>query len=65
MPKLKTSSTAAKRFKVLGSGKIRRSKAYHRHNLTCKSREQKRNLKGGAIVDDTNERAIRRLLPYG
>lgn len=65
MPKLKTSSTAAKRFKMTGSGKIRRSKAYHRHQMTCKTREQKRRSKGGGMVDATNELAIRRLLPYG
>lgn len=65
MPKMKTSSTAAKRFKMTGSGKIKRSKAYHRHQLSCKTRKQKRNLRGGAMIDATNDRAIRRLLPYG
>lgn len=65
MPKLKTSSTAAKRFKITGSGKIRRAKAYHRHNLTCKTRKQKRRLDQNAIVHASNEQQIRRLLPYG
>ena len=65
MPKIKTSSTAAKRFKLTGSGKIRRAKAYKRHNLSCKTRKQKRNLASNGIVDSANFKAIKRLLPYG
>src|SRR5438094_134120 len=38
MPKIKTSRGAAKRFKVTGTGKIRRAKAYRRHNFSCKTR---------------------------
>ncbi len=64
MPKMKTSTTAAKRFKATGKGKIRRRKAYLRHILTSKSSKQKRNLRQGCLVDDTNAGAIRRLLPY-
>lgn len=64
MPKMKTSTTAAKRFKITGSGKIRRYKAYRRHILTTKSATQKRNLRQSTLVDDTNARAIHRLLPY-
>ncbi len=64
MPKLKTSTTAAKRFKATGTGKLRRRKAYLRHILTTKSSKQKRNLRQGALVDDNNAKAIRRLLPY-
>jgi len=65
MPKMKTSRGAAKRFKVTGNGKIKRHKAYLRHILTSKTRKAKRNLRKGVMVDATNERAIRRLLPYG
>ena len=64
MPKMKSSSTAKKRFKRTGTGKIRRRKAYLRHILVNKSRKQKRRLGKSAIVDSANERAIRRLLPY-
>lgn len=65
MPKQKTSTSAAKRFKMTGKGKIRRRKAYLRHILTSKSTKQKRNLRKASIVDSTNDSAIRRLLPYG
>jgi large subunit ribosomal protein L35 len=64
MPKLKSNSTAKKRFKSTGSGKIRRRKAYLRHILVNKTRKQKRRLGKSAIVDSANEKAIRRLLPY-
>ncbi len=65
MPKMKTNRGTAKRFKVTGSGKIKRSKAYLRHQLSCKTRKQKNGLGKTVMVDATNERAIRRLLPYG
>jgi large subunit ribosomal protein L35 len=64
MPKLKTNSGAAKRFKKTGSGKIVRRKAYLRHQLSCKTRKQKRHLREAAVVDAANVRAIRKLLPY-
>ena len=64
MPKLKTSRGAAKRFKVSGSGKIRRAKAFRRHQLSCKTRKQKRHLRANGTVDPTNHKAIRKLIPY-
>ncbi len=64
MPKLKSRRGAAKRFKATGSGKVKRRHAYLRHQLTCKTRKAKRNLRRSAIVDSTNATAIRRLLPY-
>jgi large subunit ribosomal protein L35 len=64
MPKLKTNRGAAKRFSITGSGKLKRSKAFRRHILTNKTRKQKRNLRSSVIVDSTNERAIKRLLPH-
>jgi large subunit ribosomal protein L35 len=64
MPKMKSNRAAAKRFKKTGTGKIKRRKGYLRHNLTAKTRKQKRNLRQGAVVDATNERSIARLLPY-
>jgi large subunit ribosomal protein L35 len=65
MPKIKSNRGAAKRFTILKSGKVKRKKAYHSHILTSKSTKQKRNLRGGAYIDDTNLKQIRRLLPYG
>lgn len=64
MPKLKTNSGAAKRFKRTGSGKIKRAKAYRRHQLSCKTRKQKRHLRGSVVVDPANARKIGKLLPY-
>lgn len=64
MPKIKTNRSTAKRFKVTGSGKIRRRKAFHRHILTKKSPKRKRNLRQDAPVASANEKAIRRLMPY-
>lgn len=65
MPKQKTRTSAAKRFKMTGTGKIRRRKAYQRHILTSKSSKQKATLGRPALVHPDNAPAIRRLLPYG
>ena len=64
MPKLKTNRAAAKRFKVTGTGKLKRSKAYKRHILTKKTTKTKRNLRKAAIVDATNVKAMKKILPY-
>lgn len=64
MPKIKTHTGAKKRFKVTGSGKILRAKAYKSHILTKKNRKLKRNLRKTVLVDKTNSPAIHRLLPY-
>lgn len=62
MPKLKTKKSAAKRFKITGSGKIKRSKAYKRHILTKKSAKRKRNLRQSTIVSKADEKRIKKLL---
>ncbi|NLK21560.1 MAG: 50S ribosomal protein L35 [Epulopiscium sp.] len=64
MPKLKTHRGAAKRFKVTGTGKLKKSKAFKSHILTKKSAKRKRNLRQPGMVDKTNEKQIKRLLPY-
>ena len=64
MPKLKTKSAAKKRFKLTKTGKVKRSHAFTSHILTKKSTKRKRNLRKGAIVDITNEKAVKKLLPY-
>ncbi|MBI3076747.1 MAG: 50S ribosomal protein L35 [Deltaproteobacteria bacterium] len=63
MPKLKTHRGAAKRFRLTGTGKIRRRKAFHSHILTSKTTRRKRGLRRPALVHKTNAPAIRRLLP--
>ncbi len=64
MPKLKTRRGAAKRFKVTGTGRIRRAKAYRRHILTKMSRKRKRQLRRGALVDPADEAHVRKQIPY-
>lgn len=64
MPKLKTNRGAAKRFKITGAGKIIRSKANANHILTKKTTKRKRVLRKGGLVDDTNVRGVKRMLPY-
>jgi len=64
MPKMKTNRGAAKRFKCTGTGKIVRHKAFTSHILTTKSTKRKRNLRKAGIVDATNLKGIKRLLPY-
>ena len=64
MPKMKTNRAAAKRFKVTGTGKLKRSKAYKRHILTKKTRKTKRNLRKAALVDMTNVKTMKKILPY-
>ena len=56
--KLKTNRAAAKRFKVTGTGKLKRNKAYKRHILTKKSTKTKRNLRKATLVDSSNEKLI-------
>ncbi len=64
MPKMKTSKAAAKRFKVTGSGKLKRAKAYKSHILTKKSAKRKRNLRKSTITDATNVKNMKKILPY-
>jgi large subunit ribosomal protein L35 len=64
MPKLKTKSGAKKRFKITGSGKIKRKKAYKNHILTKKETKQKRRLTSKAVVKKVDENNIRLMFPY-
>jgi large subunit ribosomal protein L35 len=63
MPKMKTKSAAAKRFKKLGGGGFKRSRANLRHILTKKATKRKRHLRGTTTVDATNSRSLRAMLP--
>ena len=62
--KMKTKRAAAKRFKVTGTGKLMRNKAYKRHILTKKSTKRKRNLRHAGLVDATNVNTMKQILPY-
>jgi len=64
MPKMKTKKGAAKRFKVRGSGSIKRGAAYRRHILTKKSTKNKRQLRGIAEIHATNMDSVKAMLPY-
>ena len=64
MPKIKSNRGAAKRFKVTGSGKLVRARAYKSHILTKKTSKRKRRLRQGTDVDATNVGMLRRMLPY-
>jgi len=62
MPKMKTDKGAAKRFKITGSGKIRRRKAFLNHILEKKSPARKRRLNRGAEVTGGDAKQVKRLL---
>jgi len=63
MPKMKTHKGAAKRFKVTGSGKVRRYKAFKSHILTKKTSKRKRRLRQGGLVATNGEvKHVKRLL---
>ena len=64
MPKIKTNRAAAKRFKVTGTGKLKRNKAYKSHILTKKSTKRKINLRQANITDATNVKNMKKVLPY-
>ena len=64
MPKMKTHRGAEKRFKMTGSGKLKRGTAYKSHILTKKSAKRKRNLRQAGIVTKGDQDRISRLLPY-
>ncbi len=62
MPKVKTNSSAKKRFKISASGKIRRKHAFKSHILTKKSKKRKRNLGYFSNVDSTRVEGVKLLL---
>ncbi len=64
MPKLKTRRSALKRFKVTGTGKILRNKAFKSHLLTHKSSRRKRRLRHKGLISQVDKGNIKRLIPY-
>ncbi len=62
MPKMKTHSSAKKRFKITGSGKVKRFQANTRHRLRNRSKRQKLNLRGSTLVSVADEKRMKLLL---
>lgn len=62
MPKMKTNAGAKKRFKLTGTGKIKRKHAYKSHILTKKSTKRKRNLTYFGLVDKSDETNVKKML---
>jgi large subunit ribosomal protein L35 len=62
MPKVKTNSSAKKRFKITGTGKITFQRSFKRHILTKKSKKRKRNLNKRGVVSAPNTDFVKRLL---
>jgi large subunit ribosomal protein L35 len=63
MPKQKTRKGVVKRFKLTGTGKVRRRKAFARHLMTDKSAKRKRKLRQGTTVSSVESKRIRGMLP--
>ena len=61
---MKSKSGAKKRFKLTGSGKLKRKKAFKSHILTKKSSKRKRNLTQTTLVHEADEKAVKKMLPY-
>ncbi|MCM5569340.1 50S ribosomal protein L35 [Burkholderiaceae bacterium FT117] len=64
MPKMKTKKSAAKRFRVRGSGSVKRGQAYKRHILTKRTTKNKRQLRGMTEVHASDVVSVKAMLPY-
>ncbi len=64
MPKMKTKSSAKKRFSRTGSGKIKGNVAYKRHNLRKRTQKMKRKARGTMILVDADARIVKSYMPY-
>ena len=64
MPKMKTKSSAKKRFRVRPGGTVKRGQAFKRHILTKKTTKNKRHLRGSTEVAKADVKSIRSMLPY-
>ncbi|WP_418314907.1 50S ribosomal protein L35 [Piscinibacter sakaiensis] len=63
MPKMKTKSSAKKRFRVRPGGTVKRGQAFKRHILTKKSTKNKRHLRGATLVHESDLGSIAKMLP--
>jgi large subunit ribosomal protein L35 len=64
MPKMKTNRGAAKRFRRTANGGFKRGQSHRRHILTKKSSKRKRQLGTPAVINDADQRSVRRMLPF-
>lgn len=64
MPKLKTKKAAAKRYRLTGTGKVKRNKSNTQHILGKKSTKRKRNLRKATTADASNVKNMKKILPY-
>jgi len=64
MPKLKTKSSAKKRFRLTASGKVRSGVAFKRHNLRKRTQKMKRKARGTVILSDQDARIVKSYMPY-
>jgi large subunit ribosomal protein L35 len=62
MPKMKTNASAKKRFKLTGSGKVKRKHAFKSHILTKKTKVQKKRLTKAGLVHSSDEKRVKRML---
>ena len=65
MPKMKTKSSAKKRFKITGTGKVRATQAGKQHGMIKRSNKTLRNQRGTTILKDQDARIIKKFMPYG
>ncbi len=65
MPKLKTKSSAKKRFSLTAKGKVRKNPAYKSHNLRTRSQKMKRKARGTGTMSAVDARMVKKYLPYG
>ncbi|MFA7666854.1 MAG: 50S ribosomal protein L35 [Burkholderiaceae bacterium] len=64
MPKMKTKKSASKRFRVRGSGSVKRGHAFKRHILTKRTTKNKRQLRGTTEIHDSDIASVKAMLPY-
>ena len=64
MPKLKTKSSAKKRFRFTASGKVKRPQAGKRHGMIKRSNAQIRRLRGSTIMSDPDTKIVKSYMPY-
>ncbi|TDI58955.1 MAG: 50S ribosomal protein L35 [Alphaproteobacteria bacterium] len=65
MPKMKTKSGVKKRFKLTATGKVKMTQAGKQHGMIKRSNKQIRNQRGTTIMDESNAKAVRKMMPYG
>lgn len=65
MPKMKTRKSAAKRYRLTATGKVKYKKQNLRHILTKKSSKRKRGLRQAGVLADAEVKRVKKLLPYG